>query len=381
MNKTGLWPTFLFIMSKIDRQFNASMRKKKILIGSLISAIVIISIISLAIGATQLSLSDILHSIGHNLFPNMVSPPEYGPAETIVIKIRLPRILTVILVGTALGVAGTVMQGLLKNPLVSPFTLGVSSAASLGAVAAILFGSYMTFISGININLGFDYISGVTLVKILFAFVAGMISIIVILTLSNNRHLSPSVMVLSGVVLGYFFQAGVMFMKYISDDSQLRDATIWLMGGFAATDWVSFIILCPIVLITTIMMLSCSVTLNSMSCGEEVARNLGVNIESVRRYCLITITFATCACMSFTGVIGFIGLMAPHICRMVIGNDHRYLIPCSALMGSLILLISDTVGRVIAAPSEMPVGVIMYLLGGVFFTYLIFNGRGRRLES
>lgn len=173
------------------------------------------------------------------------------------------------------------------------------------------------------------------------------------------------------MVIGYLFQAGVSFAKYISNDESLRDIVLWLMGGTWNVSWGTLIILIPLVLITIIALEKMSFQINTLSAGDDVASNLGVNVDKLRRNSLILSTFITSICIAFTGIIGFIGLMAPHICRMFIGNDSRYLFPASATMGALILLSSDTIARIIIAPSQLPVGIIMYLVGGIFFIWLI----------
>ena len=202
----------------------------------------------------------------------------------------------------------------------------------------------------------------------------------VLFMIGKRQNMSQSVIILGGVVIGYLFQAGVTALKYLSDDGALREITVWLMGGMWGASWTSVMLLLPIVLVCFLVTYSHSKDFNSMSGGDDVAKSLGVDVEKFRFRSLIIMTLCTSACIAFTGIIGFIGLMAPHICRILIGNDQRYLIPASALMGGLVLLISDSVGRVIMAPAELPVGVIMYIIGGIFFVYLIWTGQGRRIE-
>jgi iron complex transport system permease protein len=168
-------------------------------------------------------------------------------------------------------------------------------------------------------------------------------------------------------------------MKYISSNDRLRDLVVWLMGGMWGASWNAVIILTPLCLGCFIVLELMAWDLNTLASGDDVAKSMGINVERLRLTGLMIATFAASCCLAFTGIIGFIGLMAPHICRMLIGNDHRYLIPCSALLGASILLISDTVARTIASPVEIPVGIIMYLIGGFFFLFLILRGRGRGL--
>jgi iron complex transport system permease protein len=265
-----------------------------------------------------------------------------------------------------LAVAGAVMQGVLRNPLVSPFTLGLASAASFGAAITIVLGCGVL---GLFFGAGSNYDIVAT------AFVCGLLSILLIYGLSRVRGTSQSTLILAGVVLGYIFQAGVTIMKYVSNNDKLKDLEMWLMGGMWGASWDAILLLLPIAIICIILMALKAWDLNALAAGDEIAKNLGIRVERLRLYILVLATVAASSCLAFTGVIGFIGLMAPHICRMLIGNDHRYLIPCSALMGGLILLLSDTFARTVFSPVEIPVGIIMYIIGGIFFLYLILKGR------
>ena len=180
-----------------------------------------------------------------------------------------------------------------------------------------------------------------------------------------------STLILTGVVIGYLFSALLSYLKYASDETALKDITLWLLGGMWGASWSAVIILIPIVLVGVLFLESYAVDLNTLSSGDDVAKNLGVNVKKLRTKILIISALVTSACMAFTGIIGFIGLMAPHICRMIIGNDNRYLIPASALLGALILISSDAIARVILAPNDLPVGIIMYAIGGGFFLLLV----------
>lgn len=300
-----------------------------------------------------------------------IPPPDNTQAALIILGFRLPRILLAVLAGSSLAVAGTVMQGLLRNPLVSPFTLGLSSAASFGAAVAIVIGP--AFLGTVFAS------TGDNVFIIFMAFLFGWLSMLLVYGISRSRGTSQSMLILAGVVIGYIFQAGVLGMKYISSNDRLRDLVVWLMGGMWGASWNAVIILTPLCLGCFILLERMSWDLNTLASGDDIAKSMGINVERLRLTGLMIATFAASCCLAFTGIIGFIGLMAPHICRMLIGNDHRYLIPCSALLGASILLISDTVARTIASPVEIPVGIIMYLVGGFFFLFLILRGRGRGL--
>jgi iron complex transport system permease protein len=262
------------------------------------------------------------------------------------------------------------MQGLLRNPLVDPFMLGLSSAAAFGAAVAIVIGP------GI---LGGLVIIGSNSFIIILAFLFGWLSMLLVYGISRARGVNQATLILSGVVIGYIFSAGIIFLQYITNNDQLRDLIVWLMGGMWGASWTSVLLLIPLTLIPFFLLERMAWDLNAFSAGDEVAKSLGINVNRLRLSGLMISTFAASCCLAFTGIIGFIGLMGPHICRMIIGNDHRYLIPCSGLMGAVILLISDTVARTIMSPVEIPVGVIMYVIGGLFFLFLIMRARGRGL--
>jgi len=366
--------------------------KKRITLIIGLSLLVIISaLFSAGIGTVSISPQDTILAVGHSCavsiqnflhtylpgiagwydaIPFTIPAPGNPQAELIVVGFRLPRIFLAILTGVSLAVAGAVMQGLLRNPLVSPFTLGLSSAASFGAALAIVIGP--------------GIVAGLVLVNydmfiVIMAFLFGWLSMLLVYRISRSRGTTQSTLILAGVVIGYIFTAGVMSLQYITNNEKLRDLMVWLMGGMWGASWSAVLLLIPIALICFILLERRAWDLNALSAGDDVAKNLGINVERLRLSALMISTFAASCCLAFTGIIGFIGLMGPHICRMIIGSDHRYLIPCAGLMGAAILLLSDTAARTIMSPVEIPVGVIMYVIGGVFFLFLIMRGKGRGL--
>jgi iron complex transport system permease protein len=361
------------------------------LIIGLLLLVITSAIVSAGIGTVSLSPEDTIFAIGHSCavsiqkflhgympvlagwydtIPFSMPAPQNPQAELIVVGFRLPRIFLAILTGMSLAIAGAVMQGLLRNPLVSPFTLGLSSAASFGAALAIVVGPG---ILGAFVFLSYD------LFIVFLAFIFGWLSMLLVYSISRSRGTTQSTLILAGVVIGYIFTAGVMSLKYITNNEKLRELIVWLMGGMWGASWNAVLLLLPLCLISFILLERKAWDLNVLSAGDDVAKNLGIDVERLRLSGLMISTFAASCCIAFTGVIGFIGLMGPHICRMIIGNDNRYLIPCSALMGAAILLISDTVARTVMSPVEIPVGIIMYAIGGAFFLFLILRGRGRGL--
>ncbi|MCK9632406.1 MAG: iron ABC transporter permease [Methanoregula sp.] len=331
----------------------------------------------LAIGhSSAVTLQDFLHAYlppiaaWYDAIPFTIPTPTNPQAELIVVGFRLPRIFLAILTGISLAVAGTVMQGLLRNPLVSPFTLGLSSAASFGAALAIVLGP------GILVSY---FLLSYDMWIVVFSFLFGWLSMILVYWISRSRGTTQSTLILAGVVIGYLFTAGVMALKYTTNNEKLRELMVWLMGGMWGASWNAVLLLIPLVIICFFLLERKAWDLNALSAGDDVAKNLGINVERLRLSGLMVSTFAASCCLAFTGIIGFVGLMGPHICRMIIGSDHRYLIPCAGLMGAAILLLSDTVARTIMSPVEIPVGIIMYAIGGIFFLFMIMRGKGRGL--
>jgi len=366
--------------TKTTRLYHTLQKRKRLVLLTLAAVLIISSILATGIGSVYIPPQDVLAVFGHALFPNFISSPDDGMADLIVLNFRLPRILLTILAGVALATAGAVMQGLLRNPLVSPFTLGLSSAASFGAALMIVLGPaiFGTLFAGTIFLAGITF-SVKSVLLIFSAFICGWLSVILVYFISRTKNTSQAIMIIDGVVIGYVSQAGLLALKYISNDDALREIVTWLMGGMWGATWPTIAILLPIVLISFFLIERRAWDLNTLSGGDDVAKNLGINVQRFRISGLLIVSFAASACLAFTGIIGFVGLMAPHICRMLIGNDYRYLLPASALLGALILLISDTVARVIFAPIEIPVGIIMYILGGLFFLFLITRGHGRYL--
>lgn len=205
------------------------------------------------------------------------------------------------------------------------------------------------------------------------AFIFGLLTMLMIYGIASLKGAAPETLILAGVALGYLFSAGVSLLKYVSSHEQLRELTVWLMGGLWGAKWEAVLILLPITVGCLIFLLRYAWDLNALSAGEEVAANLGVNVKILRRNCAIFASLLASATVAFTGIIGFIGLVSPHVCRFIIGNDNRFLIPCSCLMGALLLLAADTLSRTMVSPTEIPVGIITSLIGVPFFLYLLFK--------
>ena len=346
-------------------------RRRLLFITTASILLVVVSFLSLGVGAIMIGPDGIIQSVLHSLFPDSFSGPDPEYYEVIVVTYRAPRVIMGVFTGIALAVAGAVMQGIMRNPLVSPFTLGLSSAATCGAAITLVLGPIIIGSMFAETFMFFGtYVSYGFLMMALFAFLFGMLSIVFILMLTRG-NVSQSTLVLTGTIIGYVFQAVLSYMKYVSDDATLHDIVKWTLGGMWGASWSSVVIAVPVVIITSLLIQRLSLDINTLSAGPDVAHNLGVNIPRLRMITLTLTAVSVSTCMAFTGTIGFIGLIAPHICRILLGGDYKYLVPASALMGALILVISDSVARVILAPEDIPVGIIMYILGGVFFLFLL----------
>lgn len=336
------------------KQIYAKQMGRKIFLLTLLGTFLLGAILlSISVGAATINITDTVKVLLNKIF-NLNYVYSNNLADTIIMQLRLPRILLAVLTGISLAGAGAVMQGILHNPLVSPYTLGMSAAASLGAAIAIVLGQGVYFIA-------FN------------AFVFGFLTIFVILGFARFKGGSPATLVLAGVALGYIFSAGVSALKYFSNNEALKDLVVWLMGGMWGASWQSVGLLLPLVLFCMAVLISYAWDMNALSAGTEVATNLGVNVQRLQFTCLTVATLAASATVAFTGIIGFIGLIAPHLSRMLIGSDNRFLIPCSCLMGALILLCSDTLGRTILAPVEIPVGIVTALIGGPYFLFMLMR--------
>lgn len=291
--------------------------------------------------------------------------------DTIIWNIRLPQALTAIVAGVALSVAGVAMQSILRNPLGSPFTLGISNAAAFGAAfSVIILGTGTMHSTGADaVVLDNPYITTIV------AFACCLLATGVILGISRIRASSPEVMVLAGVALGSLFNAGTMFLQYFADDVQLAAVVFWTFGDVGRADWGELWILIAFTTIATIFFFLNRWNYNAIDAGDEAAKGLGVEVERVRLIGMLMASVVTAVTIAFLGVIGFVGLVCPHMVRRLIGDDHRFLIPGSCVAGGILLLASDTVARLILAPHILPVAILTAFLGAPVFIYLIIRRR------
>jgi iron complex transport system permease protein len=272
---------------------------------------------------------------------------------------RMPRIFAGAVVGAALAAAGVVFQALLRNPLATPFTLGVSAGASLGAMLAIVFGTT---------------ISAGPLTAVPLASLAGAAlgaAIVYRLATMQNRAMSTTVLLLAGVTLNSFFSALIVFVQYLADFAQVFRATRWIMGDLDIGRFEPIVVALPMVVIAFAIFAWLPSSLNLLSVGTDAASARGVDVGRTQRLAFISASLATAAAVSLAGPIGFIGIVVPHLVRLIVGVDHRIVLPASALFGAAFLVVCDLAARTLLAPLEIPVGVITAMLGGPFFLWLL----------
>lgn len=286
--------------------------------------------------------------------------------STILLDIRFPRVMEAVLVGFALASAGVIYQTLLRNPLADPFIIGVSSGAAVGAIVAMALQIPQTFLG----------VGGIPF----FAFLGGLATIFIILSFAQTRgRIHAHTLLLAGVIVNAFFSAIIMFIASVIDAARIQSYMLWMIGHLDVTEPKLLWIVGIDVLIGFVILLLFSRHLNVMSFGEETAQQLGVDVEKTKKIVFIAASLIAGAVVSISGIIGFIGLMIPHIIRFLVGSDHRILIPCSALGGAIFLVLADTIARTVLSPTEIPVGVITALCGAPFFLYLLRSRKWRML--
>jgi iron complex transport system permease protein len=345
---------------EIKKQYKKGRKRQVSYMLALVAGIIGVFIIAIGVGAGSPRLYEALHVITARTFPFLNMDPGSKLVQIMIIDLRLPRILLAIIAGAGLSASGATMQGVLRNPLVSSNILGISAAAGFGAALAIVFGIGIMGVGGYVI--------------VLNAFIFGLIAMALVYVIARTRGMATETVILAGVAIGFLFSALLSLIQYIAPEHEaVASIVFWLMGSLSSASWTSIFVVLPIVVITVALMMQQSWNLNVMSMGEDVAKSLGVNSKRTLSLNMVLETLATASIIAFTGVIGFVDLVAPHITRMIIGNDHRFLIPGSMLMGAFILLVSDTVARVILAPAELPVGIVTALLGVPFFIYILMS--------
>lgn len=323
--------------------------------------LVALAIHSVLVGTTSYRVEDLFLAIRVAITGEEVTP-EVRRMVNVIIHLRLPRIFLAILAGALLSLAGAAMQGLLRNPLVSPYTLGLSPAAAFGAALAIL----VTQANGTSSSLAIS----------LSAVAVGLLCSLIVLGLASTKSMNITILILLGTALTAIFGALTSAVQYVANDEALAAITRWTFGSVNDARWIhSGVLSVTALLITPYFLLSASQVNGLAFAGDDAAKSLGVNVGTLRLSLIFLSVTASSLVVSFIGVVGFVGLVGPHIARLIVGSDHRYLFPFSLLTGGFLLLLADTVGRTILPPRVIPVGIVVALVGGPLFIYLIMRKR------
>jgi iron complex transport system permease protein len=349
----------------VSRAYSSYIRFKIGFIGTALVALVVMLAVSLSVGAAGVPLSAVAKTlVGLGVSPRF---------EIIVWKIRMPQALAAAVAGGGLSLAGAAMQSILRNPLGSPFTLGISQAAAFGAAFSVMIlGSGVMQSTHIgSVTISHPYVTTLT------AYGFSMLAAGAIILVSRTRGATPEVMVLTGVALGALATAGTMFLQYFADDVQLAAMVFWTFGDVARASWAELGILAGVTGGCSLYLLSRAWDYNAIDAGDETAMGLGVQVGRVRIAGMFAASLVTAVIVSFLGIIGFVGLVVPHMVRWVIGGDNRFLLPAATVCGALLLLASDTAARMMLSPHVLPVSVLTAFMGAPAFLFLIVR-KGRR---
>jgi iron complex transport system permease protein len=345
------------------QSYNAYVRRKRFVLLIVVLATIVVALFAVGAGSLQIPVPEVIKTI---------FAKGDAQSQTIIFGIRLPRVTAAIVIGATLAVSGAVMQCVLQNPLASASTLGVSQGAAFGAALGIIvFGGGVvnsdSAATAVSINNPY--------IVTLCAFVCGSLSTVVVILLSNfKKELGPGGLILAGVALSSLFTGGSTLLQYFADETKISAVVFWTFGNLGSAGWPELLILAVVFLAAMVYFLLNRWNYNAMESGADTAKSLGVNTRAVMLISMCICSLAAAVAVSFVGIISFVGLVAPHMMRRFVGNDYRYLIPCSAAAGALLLILADTFGRLIIAPVILPIGAITSFLGAPMFLYLLFRG-------
>ncbi|MFE6981217.1 FecCD family ABC transporter permease [Streptomyces griseus] len=318
-------------------------------------------LLSAAIGAYNIPLGDVLSSVQHRIGLGGQALDRVG--ESVLWNVRLPRVALAVLVGASLGCAGALMQGVFGNPLAEPGVIGISAGAAVGAVASIALG--LTFFGNWTITV--------------FAFVAGLATVLLVYALSRSGGRTEVVtLILTGIAVNAFAGALIGLFIFFADNAQITQITFWQLGSLSQATWPKVLAVLPCALAGLLIAPFYSRKLDLLALGERPARHLGVDVERLRIVLVLVVALLTAAAVAVAGIISFVGLLVPHLLRMANGPGHRFLVPGSALGGALILVAGDLAARTVAAPAELPLGVLTALFGSPFFFWLLRRTRRKQ---
>ncbi|MDH6698012.1 iron ABC transporter permease [Streptomyces sp. MAA16] len=333
----------------------------RLLTAGLLLALLALVPVAASMGAYPVPVTDVLASVQHRI--GLGGTGLDRVAESVLWNVRFPRIVLALLVGASLGCAGALMQGVFGNPLAEPGVIGVSSGAAVGAVGAIAFG--LTFLGNWTVTL--------------FAFVSGLATALLVYTMSRSGGRTEVVtLILTGIAVNAFGGALIGLFLFFADTAAVNQITFWQLGSLSAATWPKVLAVLPCAAVGLAVAPLYSRRLDLLALGERPARHLGADVERLRIVLVLVIALLTAAAVSVSGIISFVGLVVPHLLRMAAGPGHRFLVPASALLGALVLLAADLTARTVAAPAELPLGVLTALLGSPFFFWLLRRTRRRQ---
>lgn len=346
------------------KSYQSYVRYKRLVITLVATVTILIALFSITIGSADLTLVEVVAAL-------FGQGDEYN--QIVVWNLRMPRILTAIIGGIALALAGCVFQSVLRNPLASASTLGVSQGAAFGAsIALILLGAG----GGAAAYEGVAS-SGNPYLTVVCAFAGAMLSTLVVLGLSRMREMTPESIVLAGVALSALFAGGTTLVQYFAEDSQVAAVVFWTFGDLGRVNYRELLVMGGVTLASALFFFMNRWNYNAMESGEVSSHGLGVNVRSVRLVGMLVATAASASIIAFCGIINFVGLVAPHVMRRFVGSDYRFLLPASACAGASLLLISDILAHAIVAPLILPISAITSFVGAPVFIYLLFKGVSR----
>jgi len=350
---------------------DAMMLSTRSLMPGLLAALVMATMLSLLSGSLDISVGDLgavlADAAGFSIDSQGID--DFALKQSVLLQIRLPRIVLAMLTGLSLAVSGAVMQGLFRNPLADPGLMGISAGCAFGAALfAVLGAGWLASMSGLAVIWALP----------VAAFFGGLLSTWLVFFLGRTgKRTDVATMLLAGVAINVIAAAGTSALKFVADDQALRGVVFWLMGNLGSTGWDRLLWVAPVQLLAVAGMLFYAPTLNALLLGEDEAHFLGFNVERSKRVLILLVALCVGLSVSLAGVIGFVGLVVPHLLRRVVGADHRKLLPASALLGALLVLLADWLSRILLAPTELPVGILMALTGGPFFIWLLMTTRYR----
>ncbi|MBN9598614.1 MAG: iron ABC transporter permease [Afipia sp.] len=330
----------------------------------LLCGLVLAALLAMTIGAAGIPLQRLIAALGLGSDISGMLARD----QLVLWSIRIPRIAVAAMIGALLAVSGTIMQGLFRNPLADPALVGVSSGGAFAAAVAIVlsdsaWGVHLKFLQGQMLPL--------------FAFAGSLLTTMILYRIaSRNGRTSVALFLLAGLAIAALANAGIGLLVFMADDRQLRDITFWLLGSISGATWTKGLSIAPIALISLLAIPLVARGLDVLALGEAEAFHSGVNVERLKKISIVMVSAMTGAAVSICGVIGFVGIVVPHLLRLMIGPGHRMLLPASAFLGAILLIGADTLARVLAAPAEVPIGILTATVGAPFFLYMLLRQRG-----